>query len=66
MTDSVPKWILDNWEGVMIKTEDFFGSHWVPGWKYKAKNTGDTPVMFLFGLTNTPPGYTRRRTEGLP
>ena len=29
------QWILDNWEGVMIKTEDFFGSHWVPGWKCK-------------------------------
>ncbi|MDH5450565.1 MAG: hypothetical protein OEZ21_04200 [Candidatus Bathyarchaeota archaeon] len=39
--------------------------HWVPGWKYRAKNTGTVPVKFLYCITRTPPGYKYRRTPGL-
>jgi mannose-6-phosphate isomerase-like protein (cupin superfamily) len=46
---------------LLFKAGDF--GCWEKGWKYSAKNTGDIPVTFFWGLGEPPEGVKRRMIE---
>ena len=43
---------------LLLKAGEF--GCWERGWKYSAKNTGDIPVTFFWGLGEPPEGVQRR------
>jgi hypothetical protein len=43
---------------LLLKAGDF--GCWEIGWKYSAKNTGDIPATFFWGLGEPPAGVTKR------
>ncbi len=44
---------------LLLKAGDF--GCWERGWKYSAKNTGDIPATFFWGLGEAPEGVKQRR-----